>query len=149
MARRGLPRAARTRTAPPVLIDTHIWVEFEAGRSGAVRARLSRPVDLGRAAFIRPVWLEFARGLRQTGAEFDHAAAGYRRTARFVPLAAADWDGAVRLARATPRGKHPIQPADLLLAAVSLRTGAPIWSTDPDLARLAATDRRVKLFLGG
>ena len=145
-----MPRRRRRPAPPPeelpVLIDTNVWVAFHARRDRAVRDEVTRLLGRNAACFIPPVLLEFARGLPERGAAFDYAFARYRARFRLVPLVAADWPAAVRLARSVEDGKHAAQPADLLLAAVAARTGYPVWSRDPDLDRLAGAESRVRLY---
>ena len=141
--RRRRPAAAAIR---PVLLDTNIWIAARSGRDPAVRAQVERLAAKEAACFIPPVLLEFARGLPERGAAFDYAFSRYREDFRLVPLVAADWPAAVRLARSVEDGKHAAQPADLLLAAVAARTGYPVWSRDPDLDRLAGAEARVRLY---
>ena len=43
-------------------------------------------------------------------------------------------------------GKHRVQMTDLLLAVVSARTGASVWSADPDLTERIADHQRLALF---
>ena len=140
--RRSTPPPAE----PPVLIDANVWIVWERNRNPAVRLEVARLRRVGRAAFVPPVLLEFARGLEVNAAAFEFALASFRSDFREVPLESADWLAAIRLARVAAAGRHPFQVADLLLAAVSLRTGFPVWSRDPDLGRLADAEPRVRLF---
>ena len=131
---------------PPVLIDTNIWIAFDRNRDPAVRLRVDKLRRQDRAVFIPPVLLEFARGLTEVGAAFDYAFGRYRTDFPVLPLEPGDWFAAVRLARLASRGRHAVQSTHLLLAAVSVRTGALVWSGDPDLARLADADSAVRLY---
>ena len=141
----------RRRSAPPpagpaVLIDANVWIAWERNRDPAVRLEVARLRKVGRAAFVPPVLLEFARGLEANAAAFEFALARFRADFREVPLEPADWLTAIRLARTAAPGRHPFQVADLLLAAVAARTGFPVWSADPDLDRLADAEPRVTVF---
>ena len=130
-----------------VLIDTNVWVTFEKGKP-AVRAGVEDLASIDAACFLPPVWFEFARGLPGPAARFDHAVSVYRDRFRFLPLADEDWHEAFRLVRLTAGapGSHAVQLTDALLAAASVRTGAFVWSLAPDLPRLHAAERRVRLF---
>ena len=139
-------RPSAPPVGPPVLIDTNIWVAFDRGRDPAVRRRVEKLQKQRRATFIPPVLLEFARGLAGPGAAFEFAFARYRTDFPVLPLEPDDWLAAVRLARLVTGGRHAVQSADLLLAAVSVRTGALVWSRDPDLPRLADADSAVRLY---
>ena len=143
--RRGPVRGAGP-ARPAVLIDTNIWVAYDRGQDGALRRLVARLQRDGRAAFIPPVLVEFARGLDLRGPAFEYEFARFEADFLCVPLAPEDWAAAVRLARQAPPARRTIQLADLLLAVVAARTGFPVWSNDPDLDRLNAIDPRVTLF---
>ena len=91
---------------------------------------------------------EFARGLGGPTAAFDHTLSRYDARFPTLPLDDADWHEALRLVRLVPADdqRHAVQLTDALLAAASVRTGAFVWSLDPDLPRLHAADARVRLF---
>ena len=128
-----------------VLIDTHIWIAFEKG-DPAVREQVEELAAIDAACFIPPIWFELARGLSGPSAAFAHTLSQYATKFRFLPLTDADWAEALRLARLVAEGKHAVQMADALLAAVAVRTGAFVWSLDPDLGRLRAAEKRVRPF---
>ena len=130
----------------PVLIDTNIWIAYESRRDAAVRVMIDRLAERELALFIPPVRFEFARGLSGPDAAFDHTLSRYDARFPTLPLEDADWNGALRLVRrvAGDAERHAVQLTDALLAAASVRTGAFVWSRDPDLARLHAADARVR-----
>ena len=140
--------AARSPIDQPVLVDTNIWIIYHAGRDAVVRDRIDRLAEQEHALFIPPVRFEFARGLAGPAAAFDHAVSRYDARFPTLPLDEADWHEALRLVRLVPADdrRHAIQLTDALLAAASVRTGAFVWSLDPDLPRLRAAERRVRLF---
>ena len=128
-----------------VLIDTNVWIAFEKG-DPAVKPDVEDLAAAGAACFLPPVWFEFARGLPGPAARLEYTLSVYRDRFRFLPLADEDWETALRLARSAAPGPHAIQMTDALLAAAAVRTGAFVWSADPDLPRLRAADGRVRLF---
>ena len=131
-----------------MLIDTNVWIAYESRTDAAVRARVDQLAERKRAVFLPPVRFEFARGLPGPAAAFDHAVSRYDARFPSLPLVDADWTEALRLVRlvADEPARHAVQLTDALLAAVSIRTGAFVWSADPDLPRLHAAEARVRLF---
>ena len=149
-----MPPNRKRRAAPrpwvpgerPVLIDTNIWVAYHDRRDPALRREIDLLAEQDAACFLPPIWFEFARGVSGPPAAFAHTLSQYAAKCRFLPLTDADWAEALRLARLVADGKHAVQMADALLAAVAVRTGAFVWSLDPDLARLHAAEKRVRPF---
>ena len=134
------------RTSDLVLVDTNVWASFERGADQSVTNEVRRLWKVNAAAFIPPVLFEFGRGLVRRADAFEYRYSRYRADFPLVPLEPDDWHAALRLARAVAAspGKHRVQQTDLLLAAVAVRIGAPVWSHDPDFARVAGHEPRLR-----
>jgi predicted nucleic acid-binding protein len=121
-----------------ILVDTSAWVEFDRATDSPVDRRLTELIaGDGGVAVTEPVIAEVVAGARTDDrevalrrllgrfelmafdgvADFDHAAAIYRRCRR---------------AGITPRGLF-----DCMIAAVAMRHDVPVLSHDADLARIA------------
>jgi hypothetical protein len=117
-----------------ILADTSIWIEFLAGKGGAVapEERLLQIVTCG------PVVQEVLQGLR-AGPVSDAFRDGFLAIPRVsdpVPLelyvAAAD------IYRQGRRKGLTIRSAtDCLIAAIAIRNGIPVWHRDRDFEAIA------------
>jgi predicted nucleic acid-binding protein len=117
-----------------IAVDTSVWVEFFRGRNGSLCRHLEALLDSNQAVVPVPVRVEILGGCRK--AELPKL----RRVMAALPLLSptiSTWTLIERwLDRAIAAGQH-FGVADLLIGAIAVESGAPIWSLDSDFGRLA------------
>ena len=118
-----------------VLPDSNVLIAFFERRDRNIAAAMERLSEAGRVSVVQPVRFEVLRGLRRR-----HQYTTLKGRLSKYPLitpTAADWEEATALARKTAatRGRHAVQLADLLLAAVAKRLRFAVWTRDPDFPR--------------
>ena len=112
-----------------VLVDTCIWVPFFNRPQSAEKKVVDALLDDDRAALIGPIVTEILQGIPRE-AQADHVAS-LLRGVRSLEMIWDDWPGAARLGRRLAPSGHRLPLSDLILAAVSLRLEAEIYSSDP------------------
>jgi len=112
-----------------VLVDTCIWVSFFNRPQSADKKVVDALLDDDRAVLIGPIVTEILQGIRRE-AQANHVAS-LLRGMRCLETIWADWIEAARLGRRLAAAGHRLPLSDLILAAVSLRFDAEIYSTDP------------------
>ena len=123
----------------PVLIDTCIWVPFFNRPQSAEKKAVDALLDDDRAAFIGPIVTEILQGIRRE-AQASHVAS-LLRGIRCLDTVWDDWVEAARFGRRLAAVGHRLPLSDLVLAAVSRRVGAEIYSTDPHFDLLSELTR--------
>jgi predicted nucleic acid-binding protein len=118
-----------------IFVDTSVWIAAFRSQTGAESRHLSRLLDDEAVALAAPVRVEILSG------------ASWRDRARLrsvlsaLPLffpGEATWSRIDRWIDVTTRVGERFGFADLLIGAIAAENGAPIWSLDGDLARMAA-----------
>ena len=122
-----------------VLIDTCIWVSFFNRPQSAEKKAVDALLDDDRAALIGPIATEILQGIRRE-AQADYVASQLRGL-RWLEIIWEDWIEAARLGRRLASSGHQLPLSDLVLAAVSLRLDAEIYSTDPHFDLLGELKR--------
>ncbi len=112
-----------------VLIDTCIWVPFFNRPQSAEKKAVDALLDEDRAVLIGPIVTEILQGIPRE-AQANHVAS-LLRGVRCLETVWEDWIDAARLGRRLAAVGHRLPLSDLILAAVSLRLDAEIYSTDP------------------
>jgi len=112
-----------------VLVDTCIWVPFFNRPQSAEKKVVDALLDDDRAALIGPIVTEILQGIPRE-AQANHVAS-LLRGVRCLEMIWDDWLGAARLGRRLAANGHRLPLSDLILAAVSLRLEAEIYSSDP------------------
>jgi len=112
-----------------VLVDTCIWIPFFNRPDSPEKRAVDDLLDEDRAALIGPVVTEILQGFRRD-AHADWVASNLHGL-RYVDLSWRDWTEAAKTGRRLAANGRRLPLADLLLAAVALRTGCSIFSTDP------------------
>lgn len=112
-----------------VLIDTCIWVPFFNRPQSAEKRAVDSLLDDDRAALIGPIVTEILQGIpREAQAAY---VASLLRGMRCLETIWDDWPEAARLGRRLASAGHRVPLSDLILATVSLRLDAEIYSIDP------------------
>ena len=122
-----------------VLVDTCIWVTFFNRPQSAEKKAVDALLDDDAAALIGPTVTEILQGIRRE-AEADYVGS-LLRGMRCLETVWEDWVEAARLGRRLATAGHRLPLSDLVLAAVSLRLGAEIYSTDPDFDLISELKR--------
>ena len=122
-----------------VLIDTCIWVPFFNRPQSAEKKAVDALLDDDHAALIGPIVTEILQGIRRE-AQANHVAS-LLRGMRCLETVWDDWAEAARLGRRLAAAGHRLPLSDLILAAVSLRFDAEIYSTDPDFDLISELKR--------
>lgn len=122
-----------------VLVDTSAWVEYLRGTGSShhewLRDAIAHEQPLG---WTDPILYELTAGARSA-----QRAAELRGLLLRGPLLAVaglrDWEDAARLYRSARSGGLTVRSTvDCLIAAVAIRTGAPLLARDRDFAALTA-----------
>lgn len=122
-----------------VFVDTRIWASFFAKPASAEKAAVDALIDSDRVALVGPVVAEILLGFRRK----DQAdwVASRLRMAHFQDAGWADWQAAAELGRDLAAKGHKIPLTDLLLATVTLRCDAWLYTTDPHFDLIPALKR--------
>jgi len=112
-----------------VLVDACIWVPFFNRPQSAEEKVVDALLDDDGAALIGPIVTEILRGIPRE-AQANHVAS-LLRGVRCLEMIWDDWPGAARLGRRLAASGQRLPLSDLLLAAVSPRLEAEIYSSDP------------------
>jgi predicted nucleic acid-binding protein len=126
-----------------ILIDTPVW-SLALQRKAAdlapsdrrVTQLLHQIVDEGRAQIISPVRQELLSGLPEQ-AQFRRLR-DYLRDFPDTVLATEDYEEAARASNECRKAGIASTPVDMLICAVSLHHGWPIFSTDRDFSNYTA-----------
>jgi len=122
-----------------VLVDTCIWVQFFNRPQSAEKKAVDALLDDNRAALIGPIVTEILQGIpREPQANY---VVSLLRGMRCLEATWEDWIEAARLGRRLAADGHRLPLSDLVLAAVSLRLDAEVYSTDPDFDPISELKR--------
>ena len=104
-----------------ILIDTCVWSPFLEKRSSVYQATIRRLLEEDRVAIAGPIIFELSRGLRR------------KEQASWLgsQLRKLHWVEASNLDRELTRIGHDLPSGDLQIAAVAIRIGCGLFSTDP------------------
>jgi len=113
-----------------VFVDTVIWAAFFTKPGSTEKKAVDELIDADRVALIGPVVAEVLRGFRRK----DQAdwVASRLRLAHYATTEWDDWRDAAELGRNLAAKGHDLPITDLILAAIALRLGASVYSSDPD-----------------
>lgn len=125
-----------------ILVDTSAWVEFDRATASPIDTRVTELIaTTDDVAVSEPIIMEVLAGARDDRRERDLR----RLMDRFTLLrfdAPVDFDAATRIYRACRRaGVTPRGMVDCMIAAVALRSGASLLTTDSDLEQVARVMR--------
>jgi predicted nucleic acid-binding protein len=112
-----------------VLIDTCSWAPFFNRRNSAEHRAISRLLHHDRALLTGPIVAEVLQGFRNE-AQARYVASLLRGVSYEEPTWA-DWQEAARLSRRLAANHHQLPLSDLVIAALSIRIGAEIYTSDP------------------
>ena len=112
-----------------VLVDTCMWAPFFNRPQSAIKVAFDELLDADQVAIIGPIVSEVLLGFRRD-AEADWVAS-FLRGVRYLSVTWDEWRTAAYLGRQLRQKSHKLPLSDLVLAAVSLRRGVPILTTDP------------------
>jgi predicted nucleic acid-binding protein len=112
-----------------VFVDTCVWSSFFAKPSSAEKLAVDRLLDADRVALIGPVLGEVLMGFRRKD-QADWVASRLRLTHE-APVTWTDWRAAADVGRELAANGHKLPLTDLILAVVSKRCGASVYTTDP------------------
>ena len=124
-----------------VLVDTPIWSlalrrrRVAAAAERGLLAEWRRLVAEGDAVLPAPVRYEILSGLAHETA-FERVR-GFLRPMAELDFGTADFEEAARCRTACEAAGFATAPIDMFLCALSLRYGAPIFTTDRDFERYA------------
>lgn len=112
-----------------VFVDSVIWASFFTKPGSPEKKEVDGLIDDDRVALIGPVVGEVLRGFRRK----DQAdwVASRLKLAHYTTLEWDDWREAATLGRELAANGHNLPLTDLVLAAVAMRLGAAVYSTDP------------------
>lgn len=119
-----------------VFVDTCIWASFFAKANSPEKAAVDDLLDNDRVALVGPIVTEVLLGFRRK----DQAdwIASRLRLAHYVEPEWGDWRSASETGRELAARNHQLPISDLVLAAVTRRCNACVYTTDPhfDLLRM-------------
>jgi predicted nucleic acid-binding protein len=122
-----------------ILADTSAWVEFDRATGSTADLRVTDLLSTGGPlAVTEPVLMEVLAGARDgRGAEPLRA---LLMRCELLPFeSGVDFEGAARIyRRCRAAGITPSGTIDCMIAAVALRSGASLLSSDADLQRIGA-----------
>ena len=123
----------------PVVVDTCVWVPATTRANSVEKRECDKLLRDKRVLTLGIIATEVLRGYRTEG-EAAYAGSRLRKLPRVDPTWE-DWVHAGRLGRITAANGHDLPLADLLIAAVALRLGAAVYTTDPHFDRIPDLDR--------
>ena len=117
-----------------IVVDTSVWVDFFKGHDPKVKTKLIDLIDSDQVILVYPVFLELLAGARKSDAQ----KLKYFLSALNVQMVTAESWFQVEKWIDIARGKgQTFSVMDLLIAAVSDRQSASIWSLDRDFVGMA------------
>ncbi len=112
-----------------VLVDTCLWVPYFNRPQSSERQIIDALLDEGRVSLIGPVLTEVLLGFRRQ-AEADWVASALAGVV-YRELDWDDWKLSAHLGRRLASQSHRLPMTDLVVAAVALRQGWSVYTTDP------------------
>lgn len=112
-----------------VFVDTCIWASFFGKPSSPEKAAVDALLDTDQVALLGPILAEVLLGFRRK----DQAdwVASRLQLAHYVESGWDDWRAAAELGRDLAAKGHKLPLTDLLVAAVTRRCHAWVYTTDP------------------
>ena len=122
-----------------VLVDTCIWASFFGKPGSPEKLAVDDLLDADRVALVDPVLGEVLLGFRRK----DQAdwVASRLRLVHHVEVGWDDWRAAADLGRELAASGHRLPLTDLVVAAVALRCGVWVYTTDPHFDLIADLKR--------
>ena len=112
-----------------ILIDTCVWIPFLNRPNSPERRTVAKLLEEDRAALVGSILQEILVGIHRK--EQALWVASQLEGLNWVDLSRADWIEASNLGRVLIKQEKILPPADLQIAAVALRLGCEVYSTDP------------------
>jgi predicted nucleic acid-binding protein len=122
-----------------ILVDTCIWASFFSKPASLEKAAVDDLLDSDRVALVGPVVTEILIGFRRK--DQADSVASRLRMAHFIELGWDDWQAAADLGRDLASNGNKIPLTDLLLAVVTRRCGAWLYTSDPHFDLIADLKR--------
>ena len=124
-----------------VIVDTCVLVPATTRSDSPEKRQFDKLVRDKRVVMLGVIAAEVLRGYRTEG-EAGYAGSRLRKLPR-TEVMWEDWVEAGRLGRFTAARGADLPLADLVIAAVALRIGAAVFTTDPHFDRIPNLDRFV------
>ena len=128
-----------------LLVDSSVWIEALRPRAPeAVVTTLRALLTAQRTAITDMIRLEVIAGAKSPK-EFDR----FREDFAAIPCLSAtaeSWQQAEEMSFALGRRGLPVPSTDLLIAAVAISHGVPLWHADRDFERVKQVDSTFKTF---
>jgi len=127
-----------------VLVDTCVWAPFLNNPQLRHDSPLAQLLEDDQVAMVGPILQEILIGIRRK--EQADWIASQLEGVNWIHLQREDWINAAHLGRELAKDAKRLPAADLQIAAVALRTGCKVYSTDPhfdsfpDLSRYEPED---------
>jgi predicted nucleic acid-binding protein len=112
-----------------VLVDTCIWSSFFSKPGSQEKQAVDRLLDADRVALAGPILSEVLLGFRRK--EQADWVASRLRHAHYVEVAWDDWRSAAELGRELAGKGARLPLTDLVVATLSKRCNASVYTTDP------------------
>ena len=112
-----------------VIVDTCMWVTFFKRSQSPAKLAITRLMKLNRAALIGPIVHEILSGFRRD-AEAEWIASKLSGMV-LLSLSFDDWLESAGLSRQLASRGQRIPLTDLVIAAIALRQGHEVYSSDP------------------
>lgn len=123
----------------PVIIDTCMWVPFFNRPHSAEKKAIDGLLDDDNGILIGPIIAEILQGIpRESQADY---VASLLRGVRCIDIIWDDWAEAARLGRRLAATGHQLPLSDLVVASVSSRIDAEVYTSDPHFDLFAAVRR--------
>ena len=112
-----------------VLVDTCIWVPFFTRPRSHEKSTVDQLLDEDRVAVVGPILTEILLGFRRD--EQADWVASELRGLHYLEVTWDEWRSAAQLGRKLLGTGHSLPQTDLVVAAVALKRGIAVYSTDP------------------
>jgi predicted nucleic acid-binding protein len=112
-----------------VVIDTCIWVPFFNRPHSGEKAAVDALLDEDRVAILGPILADILQGFRRQ--DRSDWVASTLRGLHYLEISWDDWRTAAGLGRQLAGQGHRLPLTDLTVAAVALRVGAAVYTSDP------------------
>src|SRR5438105_3797822 len=115
-----------------VFVDTCVWASFFGKPSSPEKVAVDELLDTDRVALLGPIVAEVLLGFRRK----DQAdwVASRLQLAHYVEARWEDWRAAANLGRDLAAKGNKLPLTDLLVATVTVRCHARVYTTDPHFA---------------
>ena len=128
-----------------VLVDSSLWIEaLRSSAPDALRRMLGALVETNHVVITDMIRLEVIAGARSSE-EFVSFRADFEAL-RCLPTTPRVWQDAEELSLSLGRRGARVPAADLLIAAVAIAHGVPLWHADRDFERVRKTVPELRTF---